>query len=220
MSYSYDPLPHPTLNERLTGLIRQMIIDGELEPGAKINEQLLAESFGVSRTPMREALRALAGEGLVIVTPRRGATVAPITRADLEEAFPVLGALEALAGELAAERISDVGIEAARGLHERLVAAHQEGDFQGYSRINAVIHSHILETAGNETLTRLLASLDGRVRRARVQANVSAERWSAAVAEHEEILAALEARDGKRLGAVLRLHIANKLTSLIERLGL
>ncbi|MEM9147992.1 MAG: GntR family transcriptional regulator [Pseudomonadota bacterium] len=210
----------PTLHQQLTDRLRRMIVEGMLAPGAKINEQALAERFGVSRTPMREAIRALATEGLVVLTPRRGAAVAPITRADLEEAFPVLGALEALAGELAAQRITEAGIGTARDLHARLVASHSDGDFRGYSKANAAIHRLILDFAGNETLTRMLQSLDGRVRRARVQANISPERWAAAVAEHAEILAALEARDGPRLGAVLRQHIANKLTSLIERLQL
>ncbi|MEO1602427.1 MAG: GntR family transcriptional regulator, partial [Pseudomonadota bacterium] len=134
---NFEPITQPTLNEQLVTRLRQLIVDGELAPGAKVNEQALAERFGVSRTPLREAIRMLAAEGLVVLTPRRGAAVAPITREDLEEAFPVLGALEALAGELAAARIDADGIDEARRLHAALVAAHADGDFQGYSRTNA-----------------------------------------------------------------------------------
>lgn len=214
-----DQIERGTLHDQLVDRLRVLIIEGKLEPGSKVNEQSLCERFAVSRTPLREALRSLASEGLVVLTPRRGASIAEVTRQDLEEAFPIVGALEALAGELACQNITETELARARRLQEQLVAQHRHGDLQGYSATNAEIHRLILKAAGNPTLARMLKSLDGRVRRARYLVNMSGARWAAAVAEHGEILEALEARDGARLGAILKRHIANKLASLCERLA-
>ncbi|MEL6283629.1 MAG: GntR family transcriptional regulator [Pseudomonadota bacterium] len=213
-----DHIGRGTLHDELVDRLRDMIVEGDLAPGSKVNEQSLCERFAVSRTPLREALRSLAGEGLVVLRPRRGAAIAEVTRQDLEEAFPILGALEALAGELACQKITDAEIDRARALQARLVAHHRAEDLHGYSATNAEIHRLIMSVANNPTLARMLKSLDGRVRRARYLVNMSGARWAAAVAEHEEILAALEDRDSARLGAVLKLHIANKLASLCEQL--
>lgn len=213
-----DPIHRGTLHDELVDRLRDLIVEGALEPGAKVNEQALCDRFGVSRTPLREAVRSLATEGLVVLTPRRGASIAEITRQDIEEAFPIVGALEALAGELACQNITDAALARARQLQGTLEAQHGRGDLQGYSATNAEIHRLILSAAANPTLSRMLDSLDGRVRRARTLANMSDARWTAAVAEHREILAALEARDGAALGQALKRHIANKLTALCERL--
>ncbi|MEM7177684.1 MAG: GntR family transcriptional regulator [Pseudomonadota bacterium] len=206
------------LHDELVEHLRDLIVQGGLEPGSKVQEQVLCDQFDVSRTPLREALRSLAAEGLVVLTPRRGATIAAVTRQDIEEAFPIVGALEALAGELACRNISDTEIARAAQLQRDLVASHDRDDLASYSAINAQIHALILKAADNPTLTQQLKSLDGRVRRARYLVNISGVRWAAAVAEHELILKALRARDGKRLGEILKLHIANKLTSLSQQL--
>lgn len=212
-----DPLtlPRRPLHDDLVEHLRDLIVRGTLAPGSKVQEQVLCDQFQVSRTPLREALRSLAAEGLIVLTPRRGATIAEITRKDLEEAFPILGALEALAGELACQNLTDGDIAHARDLQAQLVRAHEAGDLAGYSAANTAIHSLILGAADNPLLAKMLKSLDGRVRRARYMVNISGARWAAAVAEHELILAALEARDGAKLGRILKDHIANKLSSLI-----
>ena len=218
MNSRHDPIARGSLPAELVDRLRKLIIEGVLEPGSKVNEQSLCERFGVSRTPLREALRALAMEGLVILTPRRGATIAEFTVEDLEQAFPIVGALEALAGELACEKISDADIARARRLQSELEESHRQGDRARYAKANAETHRLILDAAGNPTLARMVQSLDGRVRRARYLVNMSDARWAAAVAEHKQILAALEARDGKRLGQELKQHIGNKLASLQEQL--
>lgn len=207
-----------TLHDELVEHLRDLIVRGTLAPGSKVQEQILCDQYGVSRTPLREALRSLAAEGLVVLTPRRGAAIAEVTRRDLEEAFPIVGALEALAGELACQNVTDVEIDRARLLQRQLVEAHDREDLAKYSAANAEIHQLILSAAGNPTLTQLLKSLDGRVRRARYMVNISGVRWAAAVAEHQVILEALEARDGKKLGEILKVHIANKLTALGRQL--
>lgn len=214
-----EPLEHPSLHDRLVERLRALIVDGVLMPGEKISERDLGERFGVSRTPLREAMKVLAVEGLVQITPRRGVRVTEITAGDLAETFPVLGALEGLAGELACVRAGDGDIARCRKLTARLVACHARGDLDGYFEANQAIHRLILDTAANETLTAMMAGLASRVRRARYLANLSAERWAEAVHEHEAILAAFEARDGRRLARLMRAHLAHKHKALAAALA-
>lgn len=205
-----------SLHDELLERLRAMIVDGALEPGAKIPEKDLCERFGISRTPLREALKVLANEGLVVLTPNRGAVVSELTLADLEETFPVMGALEALSGQLACARITDDEIKAVRAIHDTMLGHYDRRDLGPYFATNQEIHEHILDAARNQTLATLYRSLTGRVRRARYMANMSEARWAQAVAEHEEIIAALEARDGARLGEILRNHLVNKFETVRE----
>lgn len=214
-----EPIERRPLHDALADRVRRLIVEGGIEPGARINERLLCERFGVSRTPLREALKVLHAEGYVALTPGRGATAATLTTADLEEAFPVMGALEALAGELAAAHATDAEIASILALHGEMRARHRAGDRPAYFALNERIHLAIAEASRNPTLQRMQRSLDGRVRRGRYQANISRARWDQAMAEHEGIAEALAARDGPRLGAVLRLHLANKLAALRESLA-
>lgn len=218
MNDTLDLMPR-TLPRELSDRLREMIIRGELEPGAKINERALCDLFGVSRTPLREAMQTLAAEGLVEIRPRRGAAVTALTVADLEEVFPIMGALEALAGRLACARAEPSEIAAARKHHDAMTAAYRAGDLSEYFRLNERIHETIFAAARNETLVQMQGTLAGRIRRARYRANMSPARWAAAVEEHEAIIAAFEARDGERLAAILTAHLANKLATVRESLG-
>ena len=209
-----EPITRASLHDELAVRLRRMIVEDELEPGARINERELCDVFGVSRTPLREALKVLAREGYVRLTPNRGATVAELTAKDLEEAFPIMGALEALAGELAAENATDEQIAAILADHERMRDAFAAGDRPRYFALNEAIHLAIAAASGNAMLDAMQRSLDGRVRRGRYQANISEGRWRQAMAEHEELAEALAARDGQRLAEVMRRHLRNKLTAL------
>lgn len=208
-----------SLHDELVDLLREMIVKGDLEPGSKVPEQNLAENFGVSRTPMREALKVLASEGLITLTPNKGATISALTLEDLEEAFPVMGALEALSGEMACHNISDDGIEAIRRLHIQMVKHYHAGEMPQYFRFNQEIHNYILEAADNPTLTTMYRSLSSRVRRARYVANISKSRWAQAVSEHEEIISALSARDGAALSEILKRHLANKFETVKDTIA-
>lgn len=190
--------------------LREMIESGELAPGERITEQALAAHFGVSRTPLREALRALASEGLVETAPNRGARVARLTQADVDEIFPIMAQLEALAGELAAERLTELALAEIRALHYQMLLHYRRGEAPAYFMVNEQIHDKILAAAGNATLSGLYRSLVGRVRRARYLSPISEAQWARSVAEHEAILAALEERDGPRLATLLRDHVATK----------
>lgn len=213
MNQTLEPL-HRLLPHALSDRLREMIVGGELAPGAKINERELCETFGVSRTPMREAVQALSKEGLIQLIPRRGARVAPMTIEDLDEVFPIMGALEALAAELACARMTDEQVAEIRELTDEMTLAYDRGDRPAYFEINEAIHERLFRASGNETLLQMRASLAARVRRARFSANFSADRWRQAVAEHAEIVKLLEARDAKGLAEMMRGHIARKLEAV------
>lgn len=212
-------LTRPALAVELTGLIRGMILEGELRPGEKVPEKALTLRFGVSRTPVREALKVLAAEGYVRLVPNRGALVVEPTLAELEEVFPVIAALEGTAGELAARRGSDAEIAEVRRLHDAMHAAFGASDRPRYFELNQRIHAAILAAARNPTLAQQHQMVANRVRWARYQANLSPERWQAALDEHDAIISALEARDAERLGLIMKAHFLHKLDSLRAALG-
>ncbi len=212
-------IPRRSLHNELTERIRALITSGELPSGHKIPEKKLCAQFGVSRTPLREALKVLASEGIVTLRPNRGALVRPLTVEELEEVFPVMGALEALSGEIACRRITDAEVAAIRRTHDAMVGYWRRGELQDYFRLNQRIHEAILEATRNETLKSIYRGLSGRLLSARYIANMSPERWAQAVAEHEAILAALDARDGPRLAEILKVHLANKLSTVKEWLA-
>jgi DNA-binding GntR family transcriptional regulator len=207
---SAQPIRRATLHDTVVDRLRDLIVEGELMPGARVPERELTLRFGVSRTPLREALKVLASEGLVELLPNRGARVAEITARDVEEMFQVMGALEGLSGELACQRVSDGEIAAIRALHYEMLAYHARGDLPAYFKANQAIHEAIMAAARNAILAATYQTLAGRIRRARYRANLSPERWDEAVGEHERILDALAKRDGTTLAWLLRLHLKNK----------
>lgn len=209
-----DPIRKPLLHEELVARLSDMIFAGELVPGARVPEKQLCQRFGISRTPLREALKVLAADGLITLLPNRGARVTKLTPEDAEELFPVMGALEALSGELACARATDADIAEVKALHYQMALHHTRGERDEYFRCNQAIHHKIMEMAGNTTLAQVHDGLAGRIRRVRYLANSSRTRWDAAMAEHERILAALEARDGQALAALLKAHLMNKLIAV------
>lgn len=213
-----SPIERRALHEDLAEHLRRAIVHGELEPGERISEKALCEQFDVSRTPVREALKILSAEGLVRLNQNRGAAVTEVTRRDIEDAFPVMGALEAVAGELAARNATDEQIERMRFLQAKMVSMFKKGDRRGYFRVNEEIHQLILIAADNPFLARLIRTVSVHVRRARYRANFSPDRWAAAVAEHEEILDAFAQRNAQRLGRLLKNHLANKLKALLANM--
>ena len=208
-----------SLHDELADRLRGLITGGALKPGEKVPEKELCQRFGVSRTPLREALKVLASEGMVTLTPNRGASVSCLTIKDLEDVFPVMGALEALAGEIACLEITDREIARIRRLHEEMVEHYEDRELGPYFRCNREIHEAILDATRNLTLQTTYRTLSARIMTARYMANMTSERWAQAVAEHEDILAALEVRDGTRLSQLLKDHLTHKLDTVKEWLG-
>jgi DNA-binding GntR family transcriptional regulator len=214
-----DSIQRRTLHDELTERLKDLIFEGHLLPGQKIPERELCERFGVSKTPLREALKVLASEGIVTLRPNRGAIVSTLTVEELDELFPVIGALEALAGEIACSRITDAEVVEIRKRHDAMVGHWKRRNLQRYFARNREIHEAILDATRNETLKSTYRGLSGRVLRARYIANMSPDRWAQAVAEHEAIIEALSERDGRRLSEILKAHLANKLETVKEWLA-
>jgi DNA-binding GntR family transcriptional regulator len=208
------PIPRRPLHEEAIDRLRELIVQGMLAPGERLNERVLCQSLGISRTPLREALKLLASEGLVRLEPNRGAQVAPLDAERLAETLAVMGALEALAGELACRHATEAQIVALVALHDEMLEKHARGDLAGYFRCNQAIHLGIVEASGNATLENTYRNLNANVLRARYMANLSRERWDEAVREHQRILDALKGRDGARLKHLLEDHLARKLAAV------
>lgn len=213
------PIRRRSLHEELIVMIRELIVGGQMPPGSKVPEMELCDRYGVSRTPLREALKILATEGLVVLEANRGARVTQITREDLDEVFPVMGALEALAGELACRNITDDEIARVRHLHDEMVGHFRNTRLKEYFAVNEMIHEAILNGARNATLSAQYRSLATRVRRARFIANMTDARWAQATAEHDIIIESLEARDAEGLSGILKQHLENKLITVCDWLG-
>jgi DNA-binding GntR family transcriptional regulator len=197
-----------SLHDALVTRIRDMITEGTLAPGTRIHEGQLGEALGVSRTPLREALKFLASEGLVELVATRGAVVRRFTAKDVRDTLDVLGALEAFAGRLACRQASDADIAQVRELHDRMIERYGAGDRLGYFKLNQQIHASIARIGGNEALAATHASIQSRLKRIRYVGNVDPRQWSDALAEHERMIVALERRDEDALAAVLAEHMA------------
>ena len=205
-----------SLHHELVGRLQTLIINADLEPGSKVPEKLLCDQFGVSRTPLREALKVLASDGLVRLEPNRGAWVTRVTIEEVEEVFPVLGALEALSGELACQNITDAEIDTVKDFHAQMMQSYEDSDLDAYFSINQKIHRAILLAARNGTLTSSCQALSLRMQRARYLANMTQGRWQEAVQEHERILEFLVARDGPNLARTLTGHMNSKRLSVVR----
>jgi len=203
------PIVRQNLHDVIVTRVRDMIIEGRLEPGARIHEGNLGADLGVSRTPLREALKFLASEGLIELVPTRGAIVRRFSAKDVQDSLIVLGSLEALAGRLACANATDTEIRAIRALHDEMMRLYVARDRLPYFKLNQEIHSSILRSCRNETLFSVHGTLQARFKRIRYIGNERHEKWAGAVSDHEEIIAALEAREGDRLARALEAHMAS-----------
>ncbi|MFK7837533.1 MAG: GntR family transcriptional regulator [Sulfitobacter sp.] len=199
-----------SLHEELVERLRNLVVEDALKPGEKVPEKELCESFGVSRTPLREALKVLASEGFVVLQANRGARVAQITTEELDKTFPVIAVLEQLAGELACRNLDDKGVAWIEKRHAAMVKAFQARDRKSYFQANQDIHQALIQGSGNDILENHHKLLAGRVRRARFMANLSDARWEQAIEEHEIMMTRLRERDAEGLGAIMKLHMMNK----------
>ena len=194
--------------ERLVPLIEDDIVEGRLAPGERLDEVGLAARHGVSRTPVREALRRLAETGLVTLRPRRGAVVAALEPTRVAEAFEVMAELEAMAGRLAARRIRAKEIAALRLIHAECEAAAAHGHADGYYAANGRFHHLVYTAAGNGFLLGEATKLHARLKPYRRLQLRAPRRLAASLAEHEAVLAALEAGDGAAAADALRAHVS------------
>lgn len=187
--------------------LRAMIQDGELAPGEQIVETSLSAMFGISRTPMREALKVLASEGLVELRPRRTPVVATVDASEIMAIFEVMEGLEALAGRRAAENATPEDMAALWSKHAELVACQAHGDKIGYMARNNEFHDMIVQLAGNSVLAATYAGFVVKIQRARAAANYDDVRWHESTAEHELILKAFESGTPDEVATALVDHM-------------
>jgi DNA-binding GntR family transcriptional regulator len=201
------PVERTTLPQNAAERLRQLILDGELAAAERLNERVLCERLGISRTPLREAIRVLVSEGLVTLLPRRGAIVATPTADEIQGLLYALGALEAVCAPLACENFTDADIEAIKRQHKAMMAHHARGRIKDYYRANQAIHRSIVRGARNAFLAELYDSLSLRVLRARFFIDLPKTSWSRALREHEQIITLVQKRDGRKLAEVMLQHM-------------
>ncbi len=206
------------LHDQVASRLRTMLVEGHIEPGAKLNERELCEQLRVSRTPLREAIKLLAAEGLVDLLPNRGAVAVRLTEADVLNTFELLAALEGMSGELAAQRVTDDELAELRALHYEMMACFARRDLSGYYRINARIHTAINEAAKNPVLASTYRGINARVQSLRFRTNQNEAKWKHAVAEHEQMIEALAAHDAPAMRRLLIGHLLRKRDTVLDLL--
>lgn len=208
------------LRDVVFNTLRRAILTGQLKPGERLMEVHLANRLGVSRTPIREAIRKLELEGLVIMIPRRGAEVARITEKSLKDVLEVRRALDALSVELACERITGEGMERLWGACQEFERAAKGKDASVIARADVALHDIIVEAAGNLRLAQLVNNLSEQMYRYRFVYIKEESKHDMLVAEHREIYESIAGRDRERAARAARLHIDNQEKSIIRQIRL
>ncbi len=208
---SYKPL-----RELVLEAIREAIINGTLKPRERLMEIQLAEDLGVSRTPVREALRKLEIEGFIVMVPRKGAYVADLTFKDIADVFEIRSALEALAAALAAERITNEELEEMERLLVQKAEAITNEDIDKVVLVDTKFHEAIYKASRNERLTNIINNLREQIQRFRATSLAYPGRMKASLDEHRSIVEALQARDVKLSRKLAGKHIENAESSMIE----
>lgn len=190
-------------------LLRQRIFKRELEPGSWIDEMKLAEEYGISRTPLREALKVLAAEGLVTMKVRRGAYVTEVSDKDLSDVYHLLSLLESDAASVVAEKATDAQIKELQTLHKELEAA--AGHREKFFAINERFHMRLLEIADNRWRNQMVADLRKVMKLNRHNSLLKSGRIEESLREHKAIVAALAARDAAAAAEKMRKHFRSGL---------
>jgi len=195
---------HQTLREKILETIREAILKGDLKPGEKVAEPELAEQFGISRTPIREAFRQLESEGYLTVVPRKGAVVAALSERDVQEFYEVKSILEGYAAELAAENLSDKELAKLESINERLKQLASTGDVKTFYKIHNEFHEMFLKAANNTKLYDLIKQLGMKFSRMRMASLSVDGRMAISVSEHDKLLDAFRRHDGKTAEALVK----------------
>ena len=206
--HSSSQIERVPLHEEVTNRLRDMIVSLSLRPGERIQELEVAQLLGVSRTPVREAIKVLTAEGLVELLPLRGAIVKAFSAKDARDMLDVIALVESYAGERACQA-SPEKIDAVLEMHRQMKVLFEKRQRLEYFVMNQRIHEALIALADNDTLSMTHATLSKRMRSLRYSGNSTPENWSAAMAEHEQMMVALAARDGPALARIMGEHIRN-----------
>jgi DNA-binding GntR family transcriptional regulator len=199
-------LVRPSLHDQLVERLREMIVETDLAPGERVDEKSLCEDFGISRTPLREALKVMASEGLIELQPNRSPRVTPLTPESVGDLFEMISWLDRQTGKIAARKVEDADLRTLRRIHRKMVGLHERGDRVEYYRMNREFHTAIVGIVGNAVLSVTYATLTAQAQRARFIAIHAQAHWDRGVREHERMIELLEARDGPALGDLLAAH--------------
>ncbi len=200
--------------------LRQGILTGELKPGERLMEIHLADRLGVSRTPIREAIRKLELEGLVTMIPRRGAEVAQISAQNLKDVLEVRQALDALGVELACERITEEGLEELKEACEHFAKMTATKDATVITKADVALHDVIIRATGNERLQQMISNLSEQMYRYRFEYIKDSSYHTLLIEEHKRIYESIAARDKERAVKEIQTHIENQLKTIMEHLKL
>ena len=214
--YTDEYLP---LRDVVFNTLREAILRGDLEPGERLMEISLANRLGVSRTPIREAIRKLELEGLVVMIPRRGAQVASITAKDLKDVLEVRTSLEVLSVELACERMSRPQLEDLKIALADFEAALGGTDVTEIAGKDVRFHDVIFESTGNARLIQILNNLREQMYRYRLEYLKDFSNHQRLLEEHKQLVDALEKRNKNRAVDIVRAHIYNQEISVIRQIG-
>ena len=206
------------LHEAIFQKLRLLLVEGKIAPGSKLNERELAESLNVSRTPIREAIRRLAADGLVELIANRGAIAVQLSITDVIHTFNVIADLEGFSGELAANNISDTALSELEALQYDMMASYARRDLSSYYKLNLRIHHLINQAANNPVLAKLFSQVNAQIEALRFRSNQDGVKWEKAVEEHQEMLDALKARDSGRMRKIMIQHVQNKRDVVVQLL--
>jgi DNA-binding GntR family transcriptional regulator len=198
-------------------LLREMILEGELTPGTRLREVAISQRLGMSRTPVREAFRTLAAEGLVQLLPNRSVVVAALNESESVDVFAVLGALEALAGQQACQRMTAAQLDRLGELQEDLELHFRELDRPSYIKANRGLYELMVEASHNTALILAWRLILPRAERARSISTLDRNRWAAALEDQRKVFAALAVRDGPLLANLMQDHFAQGVIDRIAR---
>jgi len=195
------------LYEEVAKRLRERIFTHEFAPGQWIDEQALAAQYGISRTPLREALKVLAAEGIVTLKPRRGCYVTEVSDRDLDEIFPVLALLESRCAIEATLAAAPEDLRCLETLHASLERHASQGNLDRFFEVNQDFHRAVMVLAGNRWLTQVIQDLRKVLRLSRHNSLLAEGRMQQSLAEHRAILAAIRSRDSERAGELMRAHL-------------
>ena len=210
---------HQTLREKILESIRDAILKGSLKPGERVSEPELAERFGISRTPIREAFRQLESEGYLVVIPRKGAVVASLSERDVEEFYSIKSILEGYAARMAAERMTPRDIERLEAINEKLEQIATAGDIKTFFRVHNEFHELFIRASGNDKLGELINQLVLKFNRLRLASLAQPGRMAISVQEHRKIIEAFRKHDGELADNLVRRNATIGAEVLIQGLA-
>lgn len=207
------------LRDVVFNTLREAILKGELEPGERLMEIALAQKLGVSRTPIREAIRKLELEGLVVMAPRKGAEVAEITLKDLRDVLEVRKNLEELAVELACKKATEADIEEMKAAHEEFIKTISQKDLTVIAEADVKFHDVIYKITGNKRLIQILNNLREQMYRYRLEYIKDEKKRMIVTDEHLQIIEAIEDKNVDSAKNYIQVHIINQEKTIVEKIN-